>query len=172
MLIQEANEKAGDLGQLCLPDYQNWYCLIVNGTPIWYENASDHVKREVFGKEAIREDWEVFQRVEEVRPEKAGELWATGDVNYMTQKIGDELRMIPRSYDMQILEEIDHFIHGVGCYKRLFPKVEDDSVERIEIEDVVFLNQLPIPEQMFDLIPLSVRGIPVKVILEIPKDKP
>jgi hypothetical protein len=73
----------------------------------------------------------------EIRPEKAGELWATGSVNYMTQKIGDELRMIPRSYDMDVLEEIDHFRHGVGCYKRLYPPVEDDSVERLEIEGVV-----------------------------------
>ncbi len=138
MKIEEAQEQNG---KAWLPDDKtsklDEYVISVGGVMTWF-GSDDAAINPVAYCLLKRTDWQPFPEAKEIRPEKAGELWATGDLNYMTQKIGDELRMIPRSYDMQILEEIDHFIHGVGCYKRLYPPVEDDSVERIEIEGVVW----------------------------------
>ena len=135
MKIEEALK---DNGKATREDNRNHYAQKdASGTLKWVGIKIKEYVATVSLESILGDDWKSYHEAKEIGPEKAGELWATGDIHYMTQKIGDELRMIPRSYDMQILEEIDHFIHGIGCYKRLYPPVEED-VERIEIDSVFF----------------------------------
>lgn len=173
MKIQDACENKGTL-----PEFPNMYCLIVRHTddtlsPCWYDAKTDHFAREVTGKEVLRIDWHIFPEVKEIRPENAGELWIAGGIKYMSQKVGDRLRMIPEEYSMNVLEPsgLEYFIHGTGQYERLFPPVEED-VERIEIEGVEWKqiqNQtIVFPKGRACWLSLTHKP-PMKMILEIPK---
>lgn len=194
MNIQDADRRVGDLGQLYLPDNKEWYCLIVDGRPCWYEASTDYLQREVSGKEAIREDWEIYQKETEIRPEKTGELWSheDGSIGMITERY--ESSPLGIAFDNETQKRLsdinlasgknktyrEYIIHNKNGWTRLYPPVEDDSVERIEIEGVSFwgcTNSAGVhimaesPEELYELIKKA-SNEKMKMILEIPKDKP
>jgi hypothetical protein len=183
MNMQDAKRQAGDSGRLCLPDNKKWYCLIVDGRPFWYENSTDCVQREVSGREAILEDWEVCQRAKEIRPKK-GEVWkfkSNAYPHYIIEE-GSVLHFTWVDGSSEMVERSDTpLIHNKNGWTRLFPKVEDGSVERIEIERVIFgriegangAKYMSIISTSCDGPSLDVfNDKTMKAIFEIPKDKP
>ena len=131
-------------------------------------------------------------KIVEIRPEKAGELWAIRDTSIFTYKdvYGDslELKFIyadgsGKSYIAgHANEQIRHNKNG---WTRLYPLVEDENIERIEIEGVEWFDGRLTksgrygPLVIYPETGLSrakelefVNGPPMKMILEIPKDKP
>ncbi len=179
MKIKEACENKG-----ALPELTNMYCLIVWHTdkkivPCWYDAKTDHFLRHVSGEEAIRTDWQVFTRVKEIRPENAGEFWRheNGGTFYTHAKSYNVDSEIATTNRFGAIEDLprDDKTHNKGGWTRLYPPVEDDSVERVEIEGVYweqhdyctpFSNDTNIAFGSFS----SFIGKPrMKMILEIPK---
>jgi hypothetical protein len=132
-------------------------------------------------------------KIIEIRPENDGELWEHED---------DSMGMIVRCFQSSPLEIVfsngcrkhlsetslasgnnrtygEDLIHGKNGWTRLYPPVEDNSVERIEIEGVknfrfcgdthdASLYKVDIPDGHLD--DLEDKP-PMKMILEIPKEE-
>ena len=138
MKIQVACENKGTL-----PDFPNMYCLIVyladnKLSPCWYNAKTDHFAREVTGQEVLRTDWLPFPEEKEIRPKKAGELWKLDEEYYHTEdhtSSGCGLCLV--GYGSKGFKEVDNgkTAHNKNGWTRLFPSVEDESVERVEIEN-------------------------------------
>jgi hypothetical protein len=114
--------------------------------------------------------WKPYHEAEEISPESEGELWRHIDTGnyYHTFFYGVILK-----FQGEFLHNIDGVIHGKG-YARLFPKVEDNSVETIEIEDVLWNttenHTYPYQEESsFDWDEL-LNMKPIKLICVIPKE--
>ena len=118
----------------------------------------------------------------EIVPQNAGELWEQENCkyfSYLKTNIGgnEELTMIA-SCGQHYLPSM---IHNKNGWTRLFPPVEED-VERIEIEEVVWNygggggNTWPVSHGDCNLKGFQWKDLfcksPMKMILEIPKDKP
>lgn len=138
-------------------------------------------------KALMRDDWQPYHEVKEIRPEKAGELWlSNNDTIFFTYRKCSEIFFIHRDGSGQEAVSIKNdgeIVHG-ECWTRLYPPVEDKSIERIEIE--VKLKQIPASDYVGLLTviddgksyiynPLSnikrndLLDKPMKMILEIPK---
>ena len=142
---------------------------------------------------ALADDWQPYHEVKEIRPEKAGELWKDEDgKRWATRPSGtkgeisiDSLSTCGtewRKYDVNIWH--GNIIHNKNGWTRLFPKVEDDSVKRIEFENVDWnlsdcWQTKPMPFVSYNGGSSDWGGIrdavvnqpKMKMILEIPKDK-
>lgn len=137
--------------------------------------VSDYIKY-------CKNDWQPYYEVVEIRPEKAGELWEWEDMLYFTNLQRDSnhgvLVFMTDEGDLIDTGDIDYrgCAHNKNGWTRLYPKVEADSVERIEIENVKWKESgsLIYPAAdvshvaWYDLVDLP----RMKMILEIPKDKP
>ena len=143
MNIQNACENKGTL-----PEFPNMYCLIVHLpdntlSPCWYDAKTDHLARDVTGKEALRTDWIVYHPKEEIRPKEAGELWEFKNNmvqdNYLTifAKGGSAIWLIKDTYTHIVSEKVTH---GGNGWTRLHPPVPDDSVEEIVIDGAYLAN--------------------------------
>jgi hypothetical protein len=123
----------------------------------------------------------IQREIKIISPEKAGELWGNKGAMYSTvissiPNDGEAL-FFRSEYDNlnNITKEV---IHGKNGWTRLFPFVEDDSVERIEIEGVWFADHYrDAADKDVYTIRLDVRyleilqnRLPMKMILEIPKE--
>lgn len=172
MKIQEALRKNGKAQREISSD-RAAYGEVVESYLVW--DNGDHIGYDGL----IADDWQPYHEVKEIRPENAGELWeeisdiskyyhtdfrGTLGINFRLAMIGD------------FRVEIENVIHGKGWMRR-FPHVEDDSIERIEIESLEITGIHP-PKIMgitsayrMDLGP-RLDGKGVKLILETPKDKP
>lgn len=78
------------------------------------------------------DNWQPYHEVKEIRPEKENEVWKHVDgITYLHDAKGSALRT---SRGNELHEYIyKKVVHGKE-WERILPKVEDDSVERIEIE--------------------------------------
>ena len=110
---------------------------------IWVNNKTGEYEGRLSYEAHFIEDWQPYHEVKEIRPEKAGELWQK-NVDSFVYLIAEErinkLTAIPSLVDLLSFSIEKHgkdIIHGKG-WTRLYPPVEDDSVERIEIEGVVW----------------------------------
>jgi len=133
MLIQEALKETG------FAIVGNW---IINWNSLdgYFQNTwpDGKITRFNFGKDDIlRDDWQPYHEVEEIRPEKAGELWRyRNSDNYAhTFADDDDIYFISDGCSPKLVSNLECVVHN-QYWTRLFPKVEDDSVERIEIEGV------------------------------------
>jgi hypothetical protein len=107
-----------------------------------YENGK--IERYKVGMKALgRDDWQPYHEAKEIRPEKAGELWERKGIHYAIGylKCRDGIYQTQyglHRFDCNDYKPVDNnMIHGKNGWTRLFPKPENDSVERIEIEGVV-----------------------------------
>ena len=121
-------------------------------------------------------------KVKEIRPEKAGELWQAGNDSFFFTVNSDKI-----AGDNGDTYEIKDYemIHGKHGWIRLYPPVEDDSVERIEFNNVDWdlsgcWQTKPMPFVSYDggskdwgdIRDAVINQPKMKMILEIPKDKP
>jgi len=124
----------------------------------------------------LSDDWQPYHEEKEIVPQASGEVWSHGGIKYFTVKgVEDRLRLRPERDSLCSLI-MDNVIHGKHGCKRLYPPVEDDSVERIEIEYAGWNCISPLNITMrprvdsLDTLRDKIRG--KDLILEIPKDKP
>ena len=129
-------------------------------------------------EDIFEDDWQPYHEVKEIRPEKEGELWKNNvHINWFIRWVGSS-----RNKGLQAVSEqgvcfdvkgLD-MIHGKE-WTRLFPPVEDESVERIEIERVAWRQShgvyFPTADTDIEFSELKEKGR-MKMILVIPKDKP
>jgi hypothetical protein len=174
MYIQEALKETG---KAILKDYSGWYCVIKEGNPRWNDVSEDRLIRVVMGKEVIRDDWQPYHEAKEIRPLNPGEFWeAPSGAKFLTYKEGHKLYFATKDTTHKCFNNEEK----LGCFSewtRLYPPVEDDSVERIEINDIQWFSKVhKYPEHIgdsdpnpnnFQDIPLET---PMKMILEIPKE--
>jgi hypothetical protein len=136
--------------------------------------------------------WKPYHEVEEIRPEKAGELWRHDEASilfFIYDAEGPLYRISHQGLDGPIIS-MDSMVHGKGWTliyspdKEVMKKIkglEDNSVETIEIEDVLWKlggNHISFPyveiHEGADYGPFhDVReetNRPMKMILEIPKE--
>ena len=126
----------------------------------------------------LQTDWQPYREEKEIRPENAGELWEKRDCFYHTS--GSQYAGGLTLHGDVGTVDIASAIHGKNGWTRLFPHVEED-VERIEIEGVkwsqrttsmgTFVYPFKYNVESIELVKLIDRR-PMKMILEIPKDKP
>jgi hypothetical protein len=181
MLIQEALKENG---KAWFKEGRDLYARKDGSYVHWYDSLNDNCLGEITLDNLTSDQWQPYHEVKEIRPEKAGELWGfenemTSD-NYITVwvKGGGEIRLIRDTFTHIVPEKV---IHNKNGWTRLYPPVEDDSVERIEFEDTAFLEGIVAGSSVF--YPTSNLGQfcnavfknyckrpSVKMILEIPKE--
>lgn len=94
----------------------------------------------------ICDDWLPYHEEKQIRPENEGELWRHHVSGlYCCTENGDgihknQLIIVGYSGPKPISQGYENMIHG-QCWTRLYPPVEDESVEKIEVEDVEFIPQ-------------------------------
>ena len=143
----------------------------------WFDRKSGIRRHQVTHKE-IFDSYQPYHEEKEIRPENAGELWKNNvNINWFIRWVGSS-----RCKGFQAVSEqgvccdvkgLD-MVHGKG-WTRLFPPIEED-VERIEIEGItfgleggdrrVFIREWDKIKDINMLI-----TTPMKMILEMPKDK-
>ncbi|MCK5609774.1 hypothetical protein KAR91_48330 [Candidatus Pacearchaeota archaeon] len=158
------------------------------------DKSEDSVRHEIFWfvdgekeshvqfEDLFNDDWQPYHEEKEIRPDSAGELWRheQGGTFYTHAKSYNTNSEVATTNHFGAIEDLprDDKIHNKNGWTRLYPPVEED-VERIEIEGVrwVFskkagyqIPQWPIsgPDSLYPLLDKP----PMKMILEIPKDKP
>jgi hypothetical protein len=120
-----------------------------------------------------------YHEVKEIKPEKAGELWSNNGKRWFVAKCPsneyfyDQTGVISHN-------EYAKATHGKNGWTRIFPKPEDESIERIEIEGVEWEDCKIENQELHAMVPLwrnmnpwigkdLINKPPMKMILEIPK---
>lgn len=161
-------------------EYVKWF----NDTLWWVNIRSGACDREVRHLDILEGDWEPYHEVEEIRPEKVGELWQRdGEINHrcVTYEGIVGLNVIWWGGTANTNRVDKDMIHNKNGWKRVWPNVEDENVERIEIEGVKWeeiqslsgtqIVTLFWTEQGFSHIKRQwLNKSPMKMTLEIPKD--
>ena len=176
MNIQEARGKTGKARR---PHWEHKKFVYLVGDD-FHVDTGDGQSGFVYSDKAILgDDWQPYYEVKEIRPEKAGELWQEElSGNYYTTNVpmplglGGGLALFGPKGRIDIKD--GDVVHGKG-WIRLFPHVEDKNVERIEIERVAWRHShgvyFPTADTDIEFSELKEKGR-MKMILEIPKDKP
>ncbi len=155
-----------------------WYVKLNSaGEYFWYRKDNDEVIRELRVSEALGYIWSPYHAIKEIRPENAGETWEHGGIKYFTVESSTEentLHLIPYKESLCSLI-IENVIHGKYNCKRLFPSVEEDGVERIEIEGVQWKEDCnlwirPCGKNMRTKLQQLVGKPQMEMILKIPKE--
>ena len=179
MNIQEAREKTGKARR---PHWEHKKFVYLVGDD-FHVDTGDGQSGFVYSDKAILgDDWQPYYEVKEIRPEKAGELWQAGNDSFFFTVNSDKI-----AGDNGDTYEIKDYemIHGKHGWIRLYPPVEDDSVERIEFNNVDWdlsgcWQTKPMPFVSYDggskdwgdIRDAVINQPKMKMILEIPKDKP
>ena len=179
MKIEEALKETG---KAFLEDFESSYVEInEEGYLAWYNMKNQRELDKVEFECIVDNCWQSYHEVKEIRPEKAGELWNRDNVGicFVINNPGCTVDVVWPDGDTDTIRPM---IHNKNGWARLFPKVEDDSVERIEIEGVKFDNSCdscnyPSPVKSYNthtkefgeqLKELCEKPL-MKMILEIPK---
>ena len=181
MNIQDALKETGAAIIEGLEGWIHWNSL----DSCFYMNFNHgDIRKYSLSKADIEEDnWLPYHEEKEIRPEKAGELWrynsGVNTLHYHTDssvvKGESRFKIILYGFSGEVSNDPDHIIHHKNGWTRLFPPVEDESVERIEIEGVRWYSS---PNDKHGAIPGSsqvpgwarfIDTPPMKMILEIMK---
>jgi hypothetical protein len=122
-------------------------------------------------------DWESYHKAKEIRPENAGELWQFREDNedkYVVMYTSPNSLYLTNVFT-RLTKEISQVIHNQNGWKRLFPVVEEEDIERIVIEGVQWRNHriglmYPIGGACAPKLKRLDDKPPMKMILEIPKE--
>ena len=187
MLIQEALKETGKAQRF---DNSVYYAMVDASCVLrWFEKKGNTSSAAIMFRLILDNDWKPYHEVKEIRPEKAGELWFnvnngkyahTSDYDDNGQTFWHEDCYVPRD----ISQIQDKVVHNQG-WRRLSPPVEDDSVEKIVIDNVNWdlsdcWQKKPMlysvdknGNKFWGDIRSIVRNKPdMKMILEMPKEKP
>ena len=119
---------------------------------VWVNTEDNEIDGRVIGEEGgrvayemhFKDNWQPYHEVKEIRPEKAGELWKKG-VDRFVYLIAEEginkLIAIPSISELLSFNIKEHgrdIIHNKNGWTRLFPPVEDESVEEMKFEAVTW----------------------------------
>ena len=141
MKIEEALEATGKASDH--RDKVMYAELDEKGVLCWYDIETHELINPV-GLDSINgSGWQLYHEVKEIRPEEVGELWKKSSDRfvYLVGKEEGRLVGIPSEtilFTFDIERHGKSMIHEKNGWQRLFPPVEDDSIERIEIERMTF----------------------------------
>jgi hypothetical protein len=171
--IKKALKKTGKAVRTKKPDY--YAQMNDEGQLLWHDILYPDDTYFVQVSAILADNWVSYPIEKEIRPEKAGELW-----EHREEKISFFIfKKNPNTVDKNIMDETgitDDFenlssevIHNKNGWKRLFPVVEEEDIERIEVRHSGYRNG---NEICFYYEPqhrgaLDIAGA---VILEIPKE--
>ena len=168
--------------KVTLPIYDDNYYVSEAGANLRLWNSKEKITiRELYISELLSSDWLPYHEEKEIRPEKPGELWGRHKEHYLVFFDNDKhvcLCIVDEAGDKFTVSEMDNtceIIHNKNGWKRVFPSVEDESVERIEIGSNDWTNEYEGQKTISKVIILGGKiklwGIkpPMKMILEIPK---
>ncbi len=166
-------------------DIRSYVMVDENDVLFWYGTTKNNKGAQVMLSEILGEVWQPYHEVKEIRPEKAGELWEREGLFFVIVRDTSNNNLMIRCCEDDYLWSINNhsftpMIHNKNGWKRLFPEPEDDSVERIEFSEVEWSKDKAILGFIYPS--LNVKGNngglwnlldrpPMKMILEIPKDK-
>jgi hypothetical protein len=133
MIIQDALKPTGKAE--C--DEDGYVFVDEYGILRWYDTVNNTATGAAELNEILNSDWLPYHEEEEIRPEKAGELWQQTDHNgkVTTSMTVEEDETIRRVYESGIHDGIDEDwqIHNKNGWTRLFPSVEDESMKRVPV---------------------------------------
>ena len=172
MKIEEAQEENG---RAWLPEdktsKRDEYVICVGGIMTWVKGPGAAPMNPVAYCLLKRDDWQPYHEVKEIRPE-VGELW-------WQKGYGNLFIVKPIKIDKLHYKHDDgsggvvpsSMVHGEFGYKRLWPEVEDESIERVEIEGVHWQKKdnWCVPFGMKRIGEDLINRSPMKMILEMSK---
>lgn len=164
--------------------------FVINGYEVNIFETSGRVEVEAHESTCSHEP----RKVKEIRPENAGELWRHEDGSIGIIIKQSESSPLGIAFDNGTQKHLsdtnlasgknkpyrEYLIHNKNGWERLYPPVEDDSVETIEIEGVEWENCKIEGQELHAMVPLwrnmnpwigknLINKPPMKMILEIPK---
>ena len=152
MNIQEALKPTGKVYVLGGTNYAE-----VNNSNelVWYSMGTKERECTVSFYCIIGSVWLPYHEIKEIRPEKEEETWLDENTGlcYLTFYNGTNEIGLRRGMDGSTDVSNEFVIHNRNGWTRLYPKVEDDSIERIEIEGVEIescYNDIIIKTSVFD----------------------
>jgi hypothetical protein len=134
--IQEALKETGK-ARLEIQAEHFLYAFIaeLNNSYVWLNKDGQH--EYLYYDDGLREDWQPYHDKKVIRPEEAGELWACDGLGmcfvYYDKSLDLHLKWRDGAEQRVAVTNIAHNQNG---WTRLYPPVEDDSVERVEFEYV------------------------------------
>lgn len=156
------------------------YAKILNGTLRWFHKGTGALCKEPVSFEDIEcLSWTPYREAREIRPEKAGELWQheVRGLAFIYESTENTHFIISVDGQTEELNKCNLVAHNKNGWTRIYPPVEDDSVERIEIEGVKWKDaetirgQFCYPQSSDKNFGNLRNKPPMKMILEIPKEK-
>lgn len=182
MNIQDALKETGKAGVISTEKTYTYAKLNEEGSLFWYDKTTQAkdvaVAVSVIGKDI----WQPYHEEKEIRPEEVKEIWnSPSNAMFIVERYNGILYFATPSSSCKG-EAITHKCSEVwnnNGWTRLYSPVEED-VERIEIEGVDWYSQgngpvIFYPTENGSTFFLNHAGLvnkpPMKMILEIPKDK-
>lgn len=105
----------------------------------WYIKDTDEVVRELRVSEALGYIWQPYHDKKEIRPEKVGEHWANEHGKHLfAYKMKYHVHWIDESGEVIDIKLHKDIIHCQNGWTRIYPPVEDENIERIEFENVIW----------------------------------
>ena len=94
----------------------------------WYDISGNCVEEPVSLSIILDDDWQPYCPVEEIRPEKAGELWEHNNIKFMTMvpSVHKDSKMYLKS-KFDVKHFMDNVIHNQNGWTRLYPPVKEQS---------------------------------------------
>jgi hypothetical protein len=174
-----------ETGKACVEGKFDEYCATENADgPLEWRRRIDGTFVCHVGLACILHSvWIPYHEEKEIRPEKAGELWEHekgGSFFVHRAKPDSHILEVTFYYGGREKIQEQEVIHGENGWTRLYPPVENENVERIEVEDVAWRSDGNGPVYVYPIEAGStfflnhsnlLRKPRMKMILEIPKDK-
>lgn len=187
MNIKDALKETGKATGLHLPFAETWFVAIDDEDFLWLYNDIGAPIQRVPLREILRSDWQPYHDKKYIRPEKPGELWERQGEKFFIFFDNDKyvcLCLVDESGDkFSTVDAMSYaeVIHNQNGWTRLYPPVEDENVERIEIEGVEWEQIMTLsggraivpywPIDGYSYVKKSWLDKPsMKMILEIPKE--
>ncbi len=163
MNVKEAMEPTGKISAIyCFPDV---YAQLYENTLWWFSIETNErqcpVPLDYILEEEI--DWQPYNPIEEIRPEKPGELWKVPNQEryYHTELRGVEL--IVCDYE-GYTTNFSRIIHNQNGWKRVHPIVEVKNIDKVQWVNVK--DRLPDENIEIDNITFNMDGGGCKVYIK------
>lgn len=169
MKVEKALEENG---KIVATVYTDCYAMLDGGGRLcWWYKETHKLYKPVCLAAILGDYWLPYHEEKEIRPEKAGELWVNDKGGSFYTYEGNHGAILTIHVSGVAMPK--DFIHGEGGWRRLYPPVEDESVERIEIKPTIKLVNYPgNSTYLFELPDGYVNRVNQKrLIIEIPKEE-
>jgi hypothetical protein len=88
--------------------------------------------------------WRPYRKEPQIVPKEAGEVWVNdiGIKWFICFACSDQSKGLVALSEQQVFWNIDqlNMVHGKNGWTRLFPKVEDPNIERVELDNVTWIK--------------------------------